>query len=804
MGSLTQAAELAEPEGLDYDRRVKAKSFRCGVFVCLLAGSLTLPQGWCPWASGATVTLNGAATNQVIDGFGANINHRSWNNDELKPVLDALIDQAGLTLFRVIYDKTNWEATNDNSDPNVMNWSYYGQIYSSADFQKMWGLAAYLNQKGISNGLMFNFQGNGPSWLGGGSLSQGMEAEWAEMIASLLIYAHQTNHLQFSLVGPDNEMDQVVQGVDMTVTQYTNALHKLSQLLDTNGLSDLRFVGPDLAAGGTTFMPQMMGDPILMSKLAHFGVHSYSDNGGGSSGVAGFIQGSAYSNRNFWVDEFNVYCAQCDQGGGGTNSWTYASAAVRYLSDHLANGAAAGLVWEGYDSQYNYFSPGEWSFWGLFAVDDTNAVVKTYTPRKIFYTLSQVTRWVPPGAQLINVGGSTSPFSPLLAFKHTGFGQITIVGINTLGSAAALAGTNSSMPVVPYLDLYYTSAATNLAQGGRVGVTNGVFSAAIPADCVFTLVGGIPQVSLAPVNAVVVPGNTQQFTAIASNLSSQPLNPQPAFSWSASGGGQINGAGLFTAGNSTGGPFNIIATAAGGMVATATVSVVSGTMLGNTNQGAAVGSIWTNGAWIYASRFQAASNGAVSTILAKLQAISGSYKAAIYADAAGAADALLGVTAETASPSHGWRALPLVSSVGLTGGSYYWLAIWSDDPNAGIYYSGGGGTLGWGRYDYGSWPDPLSLTGGGSLDFCIFATGLPYPLSGGPANTLIVMMAPDSFLLRLNGVAGTTYRIEYADTLVNPVWQTLGNSVADDLGVVEYTDVPPQNSPARYYRVVYP
>ena len=94
------------------------------------------------------------------------INHRSWTNDDLKPVIDALVDQAGMTLFRVIYDKTDWEATNENASPYVMNWDYYNQVYSSAEFEKMWGLVGYLNQKGISNGVMFNFQGNGPAWLG--------------------------------------------------------------------------------------------------------------------------------------------------------------------------------------------------------------------------------------------------------------------------------------------------------------------------------------------------------------------------------------------------------------------------------------------------------------------------------------------------------------------------------------------------------------------------------------------------------------------------------------------------------------
>ena len=461
--------------------------------------------------SAATVTFNGGVTYQTIDGFGATINHRGWNNDELKPVINAVVDQAGMTLFKIIYDKTDWEATNDNANAYVMNWAYYNQVYSSPEFQKMWDMAAYFNQKGISNGLMFNFQGNGPAWLGSPALKTGMEAEWAEMVASLLIYARQTNHLQFGLVGPDNEMDQTPQGVNMTATQYATALHDLSQMLDTNGMSDLRFVGPDMAAGGTTYMPEMLADPVVMSKVAHFGVHSYSDGGVGSAGVASYLQGSAYPDRNFWMSECGVWCAACDSGVLGTYDWTYCKGTAEYLMQHLLNNAAAGIVWEVYDSQYNYYSPLEWSFWGLFGVDDTNAVVRTYTPRKTLYTLTQLSKFVRPGAQRIGVSGSVSSISPLLAFKHTGLGQVAIVGINTSSGAVTLSGALASLPAVSHLDLYYTSPTVNVVAGGSTTVNaNGTFSATIPADCVFTLTGSIG-VSVALTNPV----NGAQFTAPA-------------------------------------------------------------------------------------------------------------------------------------------------------------------------------------------------------------------------------------------------------------------------------------------------
>jgi hypothetical protein len=200
-----------------------------------------------------------------------------------------------------------------------------------------------------------------------------------------------------------------------------------------------------------------------------------------------------------------VWCSGCDSGTKGTYDWAYCKGTADYLLAHLLNGASACFPWEGYDSIYAHHGYA-WSYWGLFAVDNINAPVKTYTPRKHFYTVAQISKWVRPGAQRINVSGTTSPFTPLLAFKHPGLGQVTIVGINTSGSAATLSGTLASLPAVPYLDLYYTSATTNLAYVRTVAVTNGNFTTTIPADCVFTL-ASISRVTAAITYPGALPGS---------------------------------------------------------------------------------------------------------------------------------------------------------------------------------------------------------------------------------------------------------------------------------------------------------
>ena len=55
-------------------------------------------------------------------------------------------------------------------------------------------------------------------------------------------------------------------------------------------------------------------------------------------------------------------------------------------------------------------------------------------------------------------------------------------------------------------------------------------------------------------------------------------------------------------------------------------------------------------------------------------------------------------TVEVTNPATGWQDFPLTAAVALTNGGYYWLAIWSDDEDARVYYSSAsGGTLRWGQ-----------------------------------------------------------------------------------------------------------
>ena len=60
--------------------------------------------------------------------------------------------------------------------------------------------------------------------------------------------------------------------------------------------------------------------------------------------------------------------------------------------------------------------------------------------------------------------------------------------------------------------------------------------------------------------------------------------------------------------------------------------------------------------------------------------------------------------------------------------------------------------------------------------------------------------------VRLNFV-GTTiyaYRIQYTDSLTDPVWHDLGARVPDESGLYQFIDNPPADAPMRFYRAVWP
>ncbi len=134
---------------------------------------------------------------------------------------------------------------------------------------------------------------------------------------------------------------------------------------------------------------------------------------------------------------------------------------------------------------------------------------------------------------------------PTFTWSVSGGGSINSAGLFT----ATTVGSN------------FTVTA---ASGGVNGTAKVTVTAAPPV---------LTSITVTPATASVQNGGSQQFSATGYDQNNVPMNPQPTFTWSVSGGGSINSAGLFTA-TTVGSNFTVTA-ASGGVNGTAKVTVTA-------------------------------------------------------------------------------------------------------------------------------------------------------------------------------------------------------------------------------------
>ncbi len=179
------------------------------------------------------------------------------------------------------------------------------------------------------------------------------------------------------------------------------------------------------------------------------------------------------------------------------------------------------------------------------------------------------------------------------------------------------------------------------------------------------------------------------------------------------------------------GTYNVTAKATDddGLTGTAAATLVIGTpaaaaTLGSTSEGTATDFITDgSGAYINACRFTATANQRLTLIKARVGAITGTYQCALYSDNSGAPQTLLASTDRLTPTADGWQTFTLATPYDATTGTSYWLAIWSNDPAARVW-ADPTGTVRFALYPYATtWPNPISLTGGGTFTYSIYATG---------------------------------------------------------------------------------
>src|SRR6476660_839398 len=104
------------------------------------------------------------------------------------------------------------------------------------------------------------------------------------MIVSFFYYALKKKDLKFGLIAPTNESDhhKFSEGPHLTGDQHTRIIRKIIERMDMLGIKNIKVVAPDNAdkqKSFNEFLPAMMKDSLVMSRMAYLGFHSYGGDG---------------------------------------------------------------------------------------------------------------------------------------------------------------------------------------------------------------------------------------------------------------------------------------------------------------------------------------------------------------------------------------------------------------------------------------------------------------------------------------------------------------------------------------------
>ena len=402
-----------------------------------------------------TVIIDGATKRHTIDGFGVNITPAQWRNGNLKPAIDSLVDDLGCTLFRFdCVGLADWIDPSKRGADGKYPADYLQQVYTNKTFSDAWATFKYLNSKKIIP--QFNVSGRIPPAMGRkDDIKRLADFEgYAEMIATMLVWAREQEKLTFSILSPFNETDLgFPEGAKLEPEDVYPAVKAMVKKLDEYNLSDIKLVLMDDTRFIQEKLSPIISDTTLINRVMAFGTHSYGNGDEAEQGgwydqpsdyykMVQYINNSAYKGKPCWMTEYG----DLDQ----TNEieFEFAWRSTRRLLKFLDDGFSGAEAWDAFDNFHEHDTV--WARYGLLKTD-TTTTDWTYKPKDRYYTAKHVYKYVPAGWHVVNV--STPPLpkfdgyenwhAPLknmrmLAFVSPDGKSFTLVGMSKIEQNVAL------------------------------------------------------------------------------------------------------------------------------------------------------------------------------------------------------------------------------------------------------------------------------------------------------------------------------------------------------------------------------
>jgi len=440
----------------------------------------------------APIRIDPGQRSQQIQGFGVNYTGPYFRNDQ-KAMFDMLIDDLGVTMFRVVpyLVYSNWEET-----PGVKNWEYWNDRYSTPIFEATWNGLRYLNSRGIRP--MISLMGPVPVWMTDnsppplrhkvcqekvlpslqGHLSPAMYDAFAEEVVSMVEYARIQAHIDFEYFSPFNETDcYPPEGPRIDPDEAPKVLEAVARRLKKEGLGDIRLAVPDNAVITNDYTDPILKDDELMKQVGVFTFHSYGEDSVGPHVER--VKTSKYARVPVWLTEYGDLN---DEDKGFENQWrNFSLAANRRALTALNQGAGAIFFFDAFDDYEECAR--RLCFYGLFRSSS-----HVYSPKKSYYATRQLYHFVRPGWRRIGVF-TEAPGLTLSAFQGSSPDALAVVGVKEGGPNRFQVDLPQTATGPTGWDLYETTRELDCEKVMTAPVRDGHAEFELPAEAVFTLVG---------------------------------------------------------------------------------------------------------------------------------------------------------------------------------------------------------------------------------------------------------------------------------------------------------------------------
>jgi O-glycosyl hydrolase len=525
-----------------------------------------------PALAADTASINGSTTFQTMAGFGfaeafgeaADVmNAPSAEQQQALNLLMSPTSGAGLDIIRneISADSGTTIEPNSPGSPSAAP-TYVSLASIDQDQGQLW-----FDQQAKANYGVTNFfadawsapafmktngsQDNGGQVCGvsGASCSSG---DWRQAYANYLVqYAedYAAAGVPLSYIGPTNEPDFSASYDSMTMSgaQVASLLDVVGPTVKSSGLStQIECCAATGWPNSASYASAIEGDSTALADTAVFSSHGYS--GAPTTPLAGWTK-PVWQTEWFGNDSSSWDPAWDD--GTADSGLTWAQNIYRGLTG--AN-LSAFLFWQGADPNNGNG--------GLVYLQSSGTAAASGR----LWAFANYSRYIHPGAVRI---GSTSSNSgvDISAYKNTD-GTIAVVALNTLSSSDTISYTTSGIggssgTVTPWL----TNASNDVAAQSAISLSDGAFSATIPARSLVTYVIK-PSSTTGNTVTVTNPGAQSSTVGKAVSLQIQASDPGQTLTYSATGlpaGLSINSStGLISGTPTTAGTSSVTVTATDG------------------------------------------------------------------------------------------------------------------------------------------------------------------------------------------------------------------------------------------------